>query len=435
MRLTILHTNDVHGSVDGLARVATVVARVRRETEWPVLYLDAGDVEETTTRISNITKGAAMHRLLSAAGCDAHTIGNAAWLRYGMGVLAEHGRSAAYPLLLANMRAAGGEHLPGTQPSVLLERGGVRVAVIGVTAPFEEFHENIDFGAQVLDEVEAVREEERRLRRERPDLVVVLSHLGLDVPATRVDDRRLAQALAGRVDLIVGAHTHHLLLEGELVGGVLVAQAGDFAQHVGRVDVTDDGLRATTIPVEPGEEPHPDVVAVLEAIEPEVEATLAEVIGELRAPLDETRGAAWLAEILRARMGAEVAIVAPGQAFAGGLAAGELSRGALWDVCTSTANPGVTELTGERLEQVIAKGRDADFAGTTPRPLRGQQRGVLQVSGPDRLEPDRVYTVAATDWELEPYGGLVPADWRLRVRYDFPTIVREAIEEHLAAAR
>jgi hypothetical protein len=39
--------------------------------------------------------------------------------------------------------------------------------------------------------------------------------------------------------------------------------------------------------------------------------------------------------------------------------------------------------------------------------------------------------VAATDYELEAYGGLVDGDWKLSVRYEFPTIVREAIEEHL----
>ena len=43
MRLTILHTNDIHGRVDGLARIATLVARIREETPHPVLYLDAAD--------------------------------------------------------------------------------------------------------------------------------------------------------------------------------------------------------------------------------------------------------------------------------------------------------------------------------------------------------------------------------------------------------
>jgi len=50
------------------------------------------------------------------------------------------------------------------------------------------------------------------------------------------------------------------------------------------------------------------------------------------------------------------------------------------------------------------------------------------------LEPQRTYVVAATDFELENYGGLIEPDWRLSIRYDFPTIIREAIEERLGAA-
>ena len=66
MRFTLLHTNDIHGRIEGLARVATLVERVREETSHRVIYVDAGDVEETTTRLSNLTKGVAMHR--SAVG-------------------------------------------------------------------------------------------------------------------------------------------------------------------------------------------------------------------------------------------------------------------------------------------------------------------------------------------------------------------------------
>jgi len=39
--------------------------------------------------------------------------------------------------------------------------------------------------------------------------------------------------------------------------------------------------------------------------------------------------------------------------------------------------------------------------------------------------------LAATDLELDHYGGLIRDDWQLQIRYDLPTIVREAIEEHL----
>src|SRR6478672_6630790 len=103
MRLTILHTNDIHGRVDGLARIATLVEQIKEQSSHRVIYVDAGDVEETTTRLSNLTKGVAMHRLLSAAGCEVSVVGNAVWLRYGPHVIPDQAKAASYPLLLANL--------------------------------------------------------------------------------------------------------------------------------------------------------------------------------------------------------------------------------------------------------------------------------------------------------------------------------------------
>lgn len=44
-RLVLLHTNDLHGNVEAIARVATLVERIRAESDCPVVYVDAGDEE------------------------------------------------------------------------------------------------------------------------------------------------------------------------------------------------------------------------------------------------------------------------------------------------------------------------------------------------------------------------------------------------------
>ena len=427
-RLVLLHSNDVHGNVEGLARIATLVERIRAESDCPVVYVDAGDVEESTTRISNVTKGAAMHRLLSAAGCAAAAVGNASWLSYGPQVLAEHAREASYPLLLANLRLRDGSPIPGTQDSALVELDGVRLGLIGVTDPFLG-HDFEDFGVAHLDEAPVVRRLAAELRERGADFVVVLSHLGLENPRGEQDDRWLAPQVAGHVDLIVGGHSHDLLPEGErIVAGVPIAQTGAIAENLGRVELRPDGVVASLVPVTEDVPPHPAVLAAAASVEPEIEALLDEVIGELPEPLDPERAALWLAGVIRERMAVDVAILTPGQAFTRPLPAGPLRRGTLWDACDSRANPGVVTMTREQLETVLERGRDAEFARSTARPLRGRERGVLQVSG--EADGGEV-RVAGTDWELEPYGGLVEEEWDLRARYDFPTIVREAIEEHL----
>lgn len=416
MRLTILHTNDIHGRQERIAQIATLVRREKAQAGHPVLYLDAGDVEDTTNRLSNLTKGTAMHRLLSLAACDAHTVGNACWLRYGPGILAEHARVSSYPQLLANF--AGVE---GPVPSVLLGD----VGIVGVTDPFDRMADDLDWGFERLDILETVKANVRSLRNRGARLVVLLSHLGYEHEFPPWDDRRIAPYLQQDVDLIVGGHSHHLLEHGEWIDRVLVAQAGNYGDHIGRIEIDGDRIAATVEAVRDDTEPYPAVADEAARIEAEIEQMLAEPLGVVDVPLDT----AWVAEMLRRRFDADVGLYPEGMALAV-LPPGVVTRGALWQASDSPANPGVTRMTGEQLLDLIARGNDPAFVEESPRGLRGRRRGRLVVSG-GPVEAGRTYTVAATDWELGTYGGYSLPDWGLEVRYDFPTIVREAIEEDL----
>jgi 2',3'-cyclic-nucleotide 2'-phosphodiesterase (5'-nucleotidase family) len=447
--LIILHSNDIHGRDEGIARIASLVEQARRPHErTPVLFFDAGDVEEPSSRLSNITKGSAMHRLLSVAGCDAATTGNGAWLRYGPDVVREHATAACYPILAANLRMADGSLIPGARAAVLLETGPARLGVIGVTAGMHEFSGS--FGLTAIPTLPLIRDLVASLRQDGADAVVLLSHMGLPT------DRELAAGLQEEVIAVIGGHTHDLLPEGERVGRVLVAQVGRYAEHLGRVEIARAGNEwiatgASVIPVEGWIQSSPAILAETQLIEAECKQFLSEVIGELAEALDfavdrECGVGDLMADVLRDRMSAEVAIVAAGQAFSGPLPAGPLRRETLWDVCSSTANPAVVTLTGAQMAALAARGLDPAFAATTAHQLRGSPRGLLHVSGAtvrrgqllisdQRVDPDRLYRVAGTDWELEPYGGYADSAWDLRPRYDLPTILREALEEYLAIHR
>ena len=428
MRVTILHTNDIHGQVEGLARIATLVERIRDETPHRVIYVDAGDVEETTARLSNLTKGVAMHRLLSAAGCEVSVVGNAVWLRYGPQVVPAQAEAASYPLLLANL-----EPVDGVQATALIDG----VGFVGVTDPFPDFLGIGLYGIHATDAVEAVVSGARALREDGAELVVCLSHLGYRRPdfgnrEIAVIDPELAERTQGLVDVIVGAHSHDLLPDGERVGSVLVTQAESHARYLGRVDVLDGEITASVIPVVDDIPPHPRVLEAVAAAEADLDASLEEIVADLAEPLD----AQWIAEMLRERMDAEIGLATSAVVLDEPLPAGPLRRRDLWEVCHSTANPAVTELTGTQLARMVEKGNDRAFQQTTDGPLRGKPRGPLHLAGDvSSLVPDRMYVVAATDYELEEYGRLVEADWQLSIRYDFPTIIREAVEERLAHER
>nr|MBF6592114.1 bifunctional metallophosphatase/5'-nucleotidase [Ktedonobacterales bacterium] len=305
-------------------------------------------------------------------------------------------------------------------------------------------------GLRVLPVAPLVRELAAALRQDGADVVILLSHMGLPV------DRALADELQGEVALILGAHTHNLLPEGERVGAITLAQAGEYARHVGRIDLLWDGERleverVTVLPVTDDIAPAAPVLAEVEAAEASLRRFLAEVIGELAEPLDfaydrECGTGNLVADMLRERMSAEVAVSSAINAVATSLPAGPLHRGTLWEACPSPANPAVTTLTGAQLVALVARGLDPIYAAETPRMLRGTPRGIFSLSGAcvregqlfvadQPVAPERVYRVAATDWELDALGGYARANWNLQISYHIPTIVREALEPYLLAHR
>jgi 2',3'-cyclic-nucleotide 2'-phosphodiesterase (5'-nucleotidase family) len=269
----ILHTNDIHARIEALARIGTLVARIRADNpDVPVLYFDAGDVEDPGLWLSHITRGRALHRLLGKAGCDAYAVGNGMFF-YGPNVLAGPAERAPFPMLLANMRVDGGAYLPGVQPTATFEVGSLRLGVVGVTDDPPVFEERM--GVQMPEAAGVVREQAARLRAEGVEAVIVLSHMGMDHDWGLGSDPLLAQALQGVVPLIIGGHSHTLLPEGERIGDVVIAQAGCYGEYLGRIDLTWDGsaLQIDSVSVMPVPEdipPSPEVLAELARIRQEI---------------------------------------------------------------------------------------------------------------------------------------------------------------------
>jgi hypothetical protein len=69
-RLTILHTNDLHGHVEQVFRIAALAKQIKYEVTTNgghcVLW-DAGDAEDTILYESSMTKGRAMMAVLRGA--------------------------------------------------------------------------------------------------------------------------------------------------------------------------------------------------------------------------------------------------------------------------------------------------------------------------------------------------------------------------------
>jgi 2',3'-cyclic-nucleotide 2'-phosphodiesterase (5'-nucleotidase family) len=306
----------------------------------------------------------------------------------------------------------------------------------------------IYFGLQDVPVEPLVRGLAADLRGAGADVVILLSHLGL--PA----DRQLAPALDGVVDVVIGGHSHDVLLSGERQGRLLLAHAGDFARYLGRIELAVgpgvEVVSTAAVRVAGDVAPHPRVLGKIAAIEAEIDAYLDEVIGELADDLDwaedrECGVGAFMADVVRTRMRADVGVITLGASFAAPLPAGPLRRRTLFAACPAVGSvSAVADMTGRELLELVSRGLEPARIAERPSALRGNVHGLLHVSGAEiregrlwvggeRVDPHRRYRVAGSDWELGTYAGYADPSWQLSVEYDGVKLLREAVEEHLAS--
>jgi len=231
--ITILHTNDLHGSVapgegpGGLARAATVVRQIRAEMP-NVLLLEGGDVIHGQPE-DYLSGGAATISAMNAVGYDVMTAGNHEF-DFGLQVTQDAMRRASFPFLAANIRAASGGQWDRLQPHIIKEIQGVRVAIFGLaTLDTITLHWPPSISDIFIDDpIETAKRVVPELRKQA-DVVIALSHMGVN------PDKQMAAEVPG-IDFIVGAHTHTTIPEWTWIGDTLVTQTGYGARNLGRID-------------------------------------------------------------------------------------------------------------------------------------------------------------------------------------------------------
>jgi 5'-nucleotidase / UDP-sugar diphosphatase len=134
---------------------------------------------------------------MNALRYDAMTIGVLDCAR-GLDMLLARSREAKFPMLACNL-VSNKDQKPVLAPYTVLERGGMRLGIIGVTEPDTINAPTLREVAQVLDPVATVKQYLAEVRG-KSDVVMLLSHLGLE------EDKALAQQVPG-IDIMVGGKT------------------------------------------------------------------------------------------------------------------------------------------------------------------------------------------------------------------------------------
>ncbi len=278
IRLTIIHTSDIHSRLfpynfvpntfdqdygllpqnapfGGIARIATLAKRIRRDSGRS-LWLDSGDAFQGAP-VFNLFKGEAEMRALSLAGMDAEVLGNHEFDLGAKNLFEKIDSWSQFPHLAANYAWDDSRQSPSLkdriQPFELFDLDGLKVAVIGMGN--EDTLSSIYEGGNSLGfrpvENAVALDTYTRLLRPLVDLVVVISHIGLDgdegLTAAEAEDLNIT---VPGVDLILGGHLHIVTNPPKLLPNddgseycktnncqTLLVHSGAFAKYVGRLDL------------------------------------------------------------------------------------------------------------------------------------------------------------------------------------------------------
>ncbi|WP_294188008.1 bifunctional UDP-sugar hydrolase/5'-nucleotidase [uncultured Sphingobacterium sp.] len=252
VKLTILHTNDVHSRIEpfpmdggkyqglgGVARRSTLINKIRQEEEH-LLLLDAGDMFQGTPYF-NLFGGKLELDLMTKLGYDAGTFGNHEFDN-GLDGLVKYLDHAKFPFLTANYDFKGTVLEGKTRDYTIFHKGGIKIGVFGLGVDIEGLVDPNNFkGMKYLDPIEVSKKMVKILKeKHKCDLVICLSHLGYQYENDKVSDLVLA-AKTSDIDLIIGGHTHTFLNEPTIVTNLkgrktIVNQVGFAGINLGRID-------------------------------------------------------------------------------------------------------------------------------------------------------------------------------------------------------
>ena len=308
VRLTLLHTSDIHsrvlpysmipqftdrqlglleenGPFGGAARMKTVLDRERAESAR-ALHLDSGDVFQGAP-IFNVFKGEVEIRAHSYLGTDAVVAGNHEFDDGARNYATQLEKWSTFRTLAANYDFESADEswnsrLDGLiDPMAIFDLNGLTVGVVGMgnLSSITSIHDaDNSMDVFALDTLSTVMHY-TALLKPQVDVVIVLTHLSLD------DDIDIAR-LDPNVDIVLGGHLHVALdpvkvVPSEVVPGkdVVVCHAGAFVKYIQRLDVVvrDGRVVAHTnelIPIDARRPEDAEMLDMLEDYERELNDTI-----------------------------------------------------------------------------------------------------------------------------------------------------------------
>lgn len=437
-RFQILHTNDIHGRLDsvkvttgassfeqgGLPLIGGMIAQHRARAPERTLVLDAGDAW-VGQLVSAIDRGRSLVKAMSLAGYDAQALGNHDF-DWGQEELVLRAREASFALLTANvvLESTGGPP-PFAKPYVIKDVGIAKVGIVGLTYPSSTIIRAASVkGLRFLPAADGFRRYLPELKQQA-DVIVVLSHLGIEGGSARLGggDTGLAQAFP-EIDLIIGGHDHIPFRTARSVGKTKIFQSGANSENLGRVEVTIDPATKKVSAVSGADvlltvstgaaAPHPEIAKLVAERRADAEKYASRVVGktteflmgsrDMNDPLGNLVADALLDYGQKQGWKSEVAFY-NGAGLRASIGIGDISYGKLAEVLPFGNTLVSVDLTGEQLREVFegmagSAGRLFMSGGTMAYRFAnaaGQRVLRTEVAGAP-LDPKRTYHVVTIDY-------------------------------------
>ena len=283
-KTVILHTNDVHGSIELYAKVAAMKGDYEAQGAQ-VILADAGDYSQGTVYVS-VNKGKDAVTMMNAAGYDVATIGNHEF-DYGYAQLKSNLNSAGFKAVCANVLQDGS---PVFDAYTKISKGGVQVAFVGLETPEAQTKANpaLIQGLTFLagDEMyAAVQDQVNAARTAGADIVIVLAHLGVDSSSEPNTSYDLYKKVSG-IDFIIDGHSHTVMTKGP--EGEPIQSTGTALNNIGVITIDNATKKIESnelIPIWHTEEVDGENVPVYDYTKSD--ATVANAAKDIIDPIDD----------------------------------------------------------------------------------------------------------------------------------------------------
>ncbi|WP_176142420.1 bifunctional metallophosphatase/5'-nucleotidase [Halobacillus hunanensis] len=386
-KIFLYYTSDLHSHFENWPQIVGYfnqrkkLHHINEESFW---LLDNGDHVDRFHPLTEGLMGKGNVELLNEAGYSFANLGNNEGITLSYDDLYSLYDKADFEIVCANLHSQKTAQPHWLKPyKVVQSKHGVKIGVIGLTAPFETFYRllgwSIDSPFDVLDQLlEEVQGQ--------ADIIVLLSHLGM------YDDEEIAKRYRG-IDVIIGGHTHHLFQNGEITNESILTAVGKHGTHLGEVLIEwDHGTQSITNKeayAVPTENMKKDNIVIKQ-----VEDKRRHAVEHLQTPLasiEQPLKIAWFKETplmkqfteeMQNWTDADLAMLNSG-VLLDHIHSGEITLEDIHRICPHPMNPCKVELFGDELLEVIRVAHTKKFTEIRLKGLgfRGEVIGKMVFSG------------------------------------------------------